>query len=326
MKRIAIIGLGLIGGSMGLALKAAGLSDTLLVGYSRRQETGVKARRLGAVDEVAGDLASCVAGAGLVILATPVMAMEKVLKGIAPHLKEGCIVTDVASTKAQVMAWAKTYLPDTVSYVGGHPMAGKELAGIEAAEAGLFQGCVYCICPAPGAPPQAVEGVVGLAGLLGARPHFLDPLEHDSFVAGVSHLPILLSTTLVATVTGASSWREMAKLAATGFRDTSRLASSDPVVTRDIFLTNRESLLRWAAAFREELEHFCQLVEQGSPELERRLLAVKEARDRWLRGEVGEVTPVSPFPKEGWAHFFLGRLLVRSPQRPQRGTDGRAQG
>ncbi len=157
-RRIAIVGLGLIGGSMGLALKRAGQEGPELVGYARRPETAERARRLGAIDRAESSLAAAVDGADLVMLAVPIMSIKEILSQIAPNLAAGAVVTDVASTKLQVMHWAEEALPQSTSFVGGHPMAGKELSGIEVAEAGLFQGCTYCIVPGRGASDERHPG------------------------------------------------------------------------------------------------------------------------------------------------------------------------
>lgn len=308
MKKISIVGLGLIGGSLGLALKGAGIEGLELSGYSRRPEAAAKARARGAIDEQARSLAACVEGAGLVILATPVAAMESILQAIGPLVREGCIVTDVASTKAMVMRWASETLPQGVSFVGGHPMAGKEVAGIEGAEPGLFGGCTYCLCPSPSAAPEAVETLVSMVNLLRAKPYFVDPVEHDFYVAGISHLPMLVSTALVAATAGSSAWREMSRLAATGYRDATRLASSDPVMSGDIYTTNRESLERWLDLLMGELESLRENIATGGSELEARLRQIKEARDRWQRGEAvpAEATVEPP---GGWGRFLFGSLL-----------------
>ncbi|MDP2660944.1 MAG: prephenate dehydrogenase/arogenate dehydrogenase family protein [Dehalococcoidia bacterium] len=309
MKKIAIVGLGLIGASIGLGLRAAGLDDARLVGFSRSQATRVKARQAGVVDETAGSLASGVEGASLVILATPVMAIEGILREIGPVLAEGCIVTDVASTKSSVMRWAAGSLPESVSFVGGHPMAGREAPGIDAADAGLFRGCTYCICAAPGTAPRAVDTVAGLATLLGAIPYFLDPAEHDSLVAGISHLPMLLSTALVSATTSSPAWRELSRLASSGYRDTTRLASSDPVMSRDIYLTNQESLGRWLDILIGELENLRRDINDGAEVLEAKLRRIKDERDRWQQGEAGSAPAPSAGPSSvGVGHLFFGNL------------------
>ena len=285
MRRIAIIGLGLIGGSMGLALKK--VADLELVGFARRPEVASKALSIGAVDRAEGNLLSAVEEASLVIIATPVVAIKEILAQIGERLAQGCIVTDTASTKAQVMGWAEEFLPSSVSFIGGHPMAGKEASGIEAADADLFAGCTYCLVPGRRATAEAINVVEGLVGQIGARPIFLDASEHDSLVAAISHLPLLLSAALVSATTRSPSWPKMAKLAATGFRDLTRLASGNPEMSRDICLTNREPILHWIDEYIKELGEFRRLVGEGGQEMEQAFIRARQGRERWL-GEIGE--------------------------------------
>ena len=282
VRRIAIIGLGLIGGSIGLALKRAGLGGTELVGYVRNQQVATKILRLGAVDRVNEDMLSVVDKADLVILATPPMVIKDVLAQIAPHLSPSCTVTDTASTKVEVMEWAKEYLPPTINFIGGHPMAGKELSGIEAAEAGLFEGCTYCLTPGQNASPAAVELLVGMVKKIGANPLFITAAEHDNLVTGISHLPLVLSAALVMTTTQSSSWEKMSRFAATGYRDLTRLASQHPRMNRDICLTNRPNILNWIDAFSKELSHFRKLIDEDSKELEDTFIQAQQARQLWL--------------------------------------------
>lgn len=279
--RVAIIGLGLIGGSLGLALKRA---DFEVVGFARRAEVGQKALSMGAVDRAEGELLSTVEGAEMVIIATPVLAMKEILAQIGGRLARGCIVTDTASTKAQVMEWAQGSLPAGVSFIGGHPMAGKETSGIEAADADIFVGCTYCLIPGRSATKGAIDTVEELAKKIGAKPLSLDAQEHDGLVAAISHLPLILSTALVAATTNSPQWPKMAKLAASGFGDLSRLASGSPEMSRDICLTNREPILRWIDEFSKELGELRRLVSQGGDELEEAFLRAREGRQRWLQG------------------------------------------
>ncbi len=227
MDRVTIVGMGLIGTSIGLGLKKAKLDEIELLGTDMDSSASGKASRKGAVDKINRNLAASVEGARLVILATPVMAMKEVMQVIGSSLEEGCTVTDTGSTKAEIMGWAKEYLPSHVSFVGGHPMAGKEQSGPDAAEDSLFQGTTYCILPGDGARPEAVKTVTSLAEALGATPLFMDVQEHDSFVAAASHLPMVLSTALVTSLAKSPSWPEISSLASSGFRDVSRLASGE---------------------------------------------------------------------------------------------------
>jgi len=285
VTRIAIIGLGLIGGSMGLALKK--VADLELVGFARRPEVASKALSIGAVDRAEGNLLSAVKEANLVIIATPVVAIKEILAQIGERLSQGCIVTDTASTKAQVMGWAEEFLPSSVSFIGGHPMAGKEASGIEAADAALFAGCTYCLVPGRGATTEAINVVEGLVRQIGAKPIFLNAPEHDSLVAAISHLPLLLSAALVSATTRSPSWPKMAKLAATGFRDLTRLASGNPVMSLDICLTNREPILHWIDEYIKELGEFRRLVSEGGQEMEQAFIRARQGRERWL-GEIVE--------------------------------------
>ena len=284
VRTIAIVGLGLMGGSLGLALRQAGLSQAGLVGYARNPDVAARAVRIGAVDRTGDSIAAAVDGADVVVLATPTLAMREIMQQIAPHLKAGCTVTDTASTKTQVMEWAQRYLPAAVSFVGGHPMAGKESAGIDVAEAGLFQGCTYCLVPGRSASQASADLMVELVGRIGAGPLFLTAPKHDEFVAGISHLPFILSSSLVSATTQNPLWHEMSRLAATGYRDISRLASQNARMNRDICLTNRENILFWIDEFAGELARFRQLVSEGSEELEGAFLTAQRARKTWLDG------------------------------------------
>ncbi len=201
--------------------------------------------------------------AGLVIIATPVTAVRQVMEQIAGHLRENCVVTDTASTKRQVMEWAEELLPGSVSFVGGHPMAGKETAGVANAEAGLFTDKAYCIVPGATASEGAVGVVASVVRLIGARALFIDAGEHDGYVAAVSHLPLLVSTALFSLVRESPAWPELASLASSGFRDVTRLASTDPDLSHDICLTNRDSVLHWVDRIMEELGRYRELLQEG---------------------------------------------------------------
>ena len=280
-RQLTIVGTGLIGSSLGLALRQAQAGYTI-VGHDREHTEAGKAKRKGAVDSAEWNLPAAVETADVVVVATPVQAVEQVFRDLAPYLKPGCIVTDTASTKAKVVDWAEEILPASARFVGGHPMAGKETPGAEAAEATLFKGATWCLTPGSTADSAAIEEVASMARATGARPFFVDPTEHDSFVAAVSDLPFLLSVGLVRLATESSSWRDLARVASSGFRDITRLASGDPVMHRDICVTNRESILHWIAAYQAELAELAEAIEGDGAELERMLREAKEARDTWL--------------------------------------------
>lgn len=281
MERIAIIGLGLIGGSLGLALKKAGVVELEVVGFSRSAQTRARAQSRGVIDRAEAELASAVAEASLVVIATPVLAMKEVMEGIAPHLGPTTVVTDTGSTKVQVLEWARQALPTGVSFVGGHPMAGKEVSGLDGAEADLFRGSIYCVVTSSASTLEGVRRVSRLAELVGAEPLLIDAEEHDRLVAGISHLPLLLSAALVDATTSHPSWAQMSKLAAGGYRDVTRLAGGDPVLSRDICLTNQEAILEWMERFSAELATYRRLIAQGSQKMESAFARAHKARQRW---------------------------------------------
>jgi prephenate dehydrogenase len=282
MVLVTIIGLGLIGGSIGLALRQGRKSSWKVVGYSRRKETVARALAMGAIDRAETNLKEAVGQAELVIIATPVLTVKEIFSKIAPYLPSGCIVTDTGSTKAQIMKWAGEILPPTVNFIGGHPMAGRETYGIRAAEADLFQQCTYCLTPSQTASPESTDTVTGMTKKLGAIPLLIDPQEHDDLVAGISHLPILLSAVLVSLTTRNPFWSKMSKLASSGYHDLTRLASGNPGVNSHICLSNQEAIVDWIDGFIQELERYRDMVSLGDKRLEQALAEANKARQRWL--------------------------------------------
>src|SRR5215210_1711530 len=207
-ERVAIVGLGLIGASLGLALHRLP-QPPRVVGYDLDRDARTRAARRHAIDQTAFDATEAVKDADLVILATPVRAVAPLLADLAPHLAPDCVVTDTGSTKEQIVRAAAEAAPH-VAFVGGHPMAGKLTHGSDDADAELFVGTVYCLTPTVDTPRIAIERVTDLIEAVGAQPKFLDAAEHDGLVAAVSHLPYLLSSTLMAAASGDAGWREMA--------------------------------------------------------------------------------------------------------------------
>jgi len=279
---VSIIGLGLIGGSIGLALRQGKKPGWEIIGYSRRQETVADALSLGAIGRGATSLKDAVKQADFVIIATPVLTVKEIFSEIAPHLPSVCIVTDTASTKVQVMKWAEEILPPTVDFIGGHPMAGRETYGIQAAEAELFRGCAYCLTSSEKTSPKSIGTVTGMVKRLGAIPFSIDAQEHDNLVAGISHLPMLLSAALVSLTTKNPSWPKMSKLAASGYHNLSRLASGNPEVNAHICLSNQEAIVSWIDKFRKELKSYRQLVAEGDKRLEQDFAEANKARQEWL--------------------------------------------
>lgn len=234
---VTIIGLGLIGASLGLAFKNAHLNGTI-IGVDNEEQVVEKAVAIGAIDR--GDsLESAVAAADVIIICTPLGTFPAILKRIKPVLKPGSIVTDAGSTKAEVMQLFEQ-LPSGVWAIGGHPMAGAELKGIRGADSYLFENAVYVLTPREGTPDHVIEHLSQLLTLTGARIQTLEAGVHDRLVAAVSHVPHLAAVALVNSTEGNS---DSLRLAAGGFRDTTRIASSNPDLWIDILQSNRQSII-----------------------------------------------------------------------------------
>ncbi len=237
-RSTAIVGLGLMGGSLGLALRAAGHQGEI-IGIARRADNVRAALALGAIDRGSSDLAD-VASADIVILATPVRTILRQIVEVAPFLKPGALLIDLGSTKQTICA-ALAAVPASIQVIGGHPMCGKERAGIDVADATLYQDKTFILCPLPRTGEAALATALALVHSLAARPLLLDPDRHDQLVAAVSHVPYVLSTALMTATAGGDglAWT----VAASGFRDTTRLAGSDPGMMLDIMLTNQVAIL-----------------------------------------------------------------------------------
>lgn len=277
----AVLGLGLMGGSFARAVRRAGLARRIL-GYDVDRAVRARARESGAIDEAAASPAEAVAGASLVVLAAPVRAILMLLDEIEPHLEPGALVLDLGSTKRGVVERLGR-LPEAVRAVGGHPMCGKEVAGLAHADADLFHGAAFALCPTARTDGAAREEATALVANLGARPLWLDPDAHDRAVAAVSHLPYLLSISLVQTVMDTAD-EEAWSLAASGFRDTSRLAASDLRMMLDILGSNADAVAAALAAAEATLARLRSCVEQGDEETLAKLLERAAQRRRDWRG------------------------------------------
>ncbi|MEA3459776.1 MAG: prephenate dehydrogenase, partial [Chloroflexota bacterium] len=237
-------------------------------------------------DKTHWNLISACEGADLIILAIPVMAIKETLKAIASYLKPGCLVMDTASIKGPVMKWAEEFLPESVSFVGGDPIVGveSEATGLEAAAPDLFQGALYCLTPSPNADPDAVKLATDLVYLLGAQPYFLGAVEHDGLMAGIAHLPFILSAALLRATARAASWREMRKLAGSAFAAGTHFASGDPDTYRDACLLNEENIVHWIDAYRDELGKLRGIIaSKDADKLGEVFEVTLVARQKWLR-------------------------------------------
>jgi prephenate dehydrogenase len=258
--QVTVVGLGLMGGSLAGALRN---QCRTVVGVARRAETIETALAHGLIDRGTTDLTSSVRQADAVVLATPVRVIMQQLAEIGPLLPEGCLLMDLGSTKTQIIA-EMARLPDHVQPLGGHPMCGKEVSGIEMADPALYQGCTFILTPLPRTSEAALALGRELAKAVGARPLVLAAERQDFLVATVSHLPYLLACALVSTADATTSADPAAwEIVAGGFRDTSRVAGSDVTMMIDILLTNREEVLKALKVYQTQLRDLTRLVEAG---------------------------------------------------------------
>jgi cyclohexadieny/prephenate dehydrogenase len=252
--RVALIGLGLIASSMAHAMRAKGLAGEI-VGHAKTAETRAVALEIGLCDRVFASAAEAVEGADLVVLAVPVGAMEAIAAEIGPHLAPGATVTDVGSVKQAVIAAVAPHLPPGVAFVPGHPLAGTEYSGPRAGFATLFQNRWCLLTPTEASTPEAVARLRALWQAMGSNVDEMDAAHHDLVLAVVSHTPHLIAYTMVGVADHLRrvSNSEVIKYSASGFRDFTRIAASDPTMWRDVFLTNREATLDILGRFTEEL-------------------------------------------------------------------------
>jgi cyclohexadieny/prephenate dehydrogenase len=253
-QRVALIGLGLIASSMAHAMKAHGLAGEI-VGYAKSAETRGVALEMGFVDRVTDTAAQAVAGADLVVLAVPIGAMSGLAAEIGPHLMQGATVTDVGSVKQAVIAAVAPHVPADVHFIPGHPMAGTEYSGPRSGFATLFQNRWWLLTPLDGTDADALARLRGLLTAMGANVDTMDAAHHDLVLAVVSHTPHLIAYTMVGVADDLRrvSNSEVIQYSATGFRDFTRIAASDPTMWRDVFLSNKEATLDILGRFTEEL-------------------------------------------------------------------------
>ncbi len=264
-QRLALIGIGLIGGSIARAARERGDLAAETVVFAPTERTRARARALGLGDRVTDTLAEAVTGADGVILCTPVGAYAGLAEAIAPHLAPGAILSDVGSTKQSVIRDVAPFVPPGVQFVPAHPLAGTEHSGPDSGFATLFEGRWCLLTPLPGASETAIRQIETLWQRLGSRTARMDPAHHDRVVAIVSHLPHLIAFTICGTADSLEeeTEEEILQFAAAGFRDFTRIAASDPVMWRDIFLNNREALLDMLARFTEDAQSMARAVRWG---------------------------------------------------------------
>jgi prephenate dehydrogenase len=280
-SRVVIVGVGLIGGSLALALKRAGVVGTV-VGVGRSPASLQKALDLGVIDEAA-TLADAARGASVIVLCAPVAQNFALLHALEPHLQPGTIVTDAGSTKSDVIMAAKTALGDKVAqFVPAHPIAGRELNGVEAALPDLYVGKKAVLCPLQENSRADVAAVRAMWESAGAECHVMSAVQHDAVFAAVSHLPHVLSYALVAQVANAEDAALKLGFAGGGFRDFTRIAASSPEMWRDICVANRDALLRELNTYQSVLAHLKAQIEKGDGDaLERIFARASKTRLAW---------------------------------------------
>jgi cyclohexadieny/prephenate dehydrogenase len=302
--RIALIGFGLIGGSIARAARAQGLAGEIVT-TARSAQTRARVLELGIADRVVDSNAEAAKDADLVILCIPVGACGAVAQEIAAHLKQGAIVSDVGSVKGAVVRDMAPYLPAGVHFVPAHPVAGTEHSGPDSGFAELFINRWCILTPPEGADPNAVEKLRAFWAALGAKVEIMTPDHHDLVLAITSHLPHLIAYTIVGTADelGQVTSSEVMKFSAGGFRDFTRIAASDPIMWRDVFLANKDAVLEMLGTFNEDLSKLTRAIRRGDGEA----LFEHFTRTRAIRRGIVEIGQDSAVPDFGRPHAQLGK-------------------
>jgi len=262
-QNIAILGIGLMGASLSLGLKKRGFSGRIL-GYARREETRVQALESGVADEVFADPAEAVLGADIVVICVPIWTIAKLAEEIVPALKPGAMVTDVGSTKSELLKMMEPlFKKSDASFVGSHPIAGSEKTGIEAGNPDLYEGRLTVVCPSAGTPDEARKAVLGLWKAAGSEVVEMSPEAHDAMLASTSHLPHMVAAALARSVADGDP-SQKADFCGTGFKDTTRVASGSADMWVDIIDTNRAALEAGLDRFHEELQGLIKILRGGN--------------------------------------------------------------
>ncbi len=281
-NQLGVIGCGLMGGSFALALKRAGLVKRV-IGYSKSPSTTEKAKKLGVIDTTAESALLAVSGSDIVLIAVPVSATEAVFKSIRHLIEPGVLVMDVGSTKCDVVDAARRVLKERIgSFVPAHPIAGKESAGIDHADATLYNSRQVILTPLPETAPELIQKATDAWSAIGAQVLRMTPENHDAAFAAVSHLPHLLAFAYFNSVARQPAGRDFLSLAGPGFRDFTRIAASDPTIWRDILLANREEVLKQTSRLRYTLEAMELAIKSGNAQaLEDMIRSASDARAGW---------------------------------------------
>ena len=306
-EKIALVGIGLIGSSLARVVRREGLARSITIS-TRSAATLDRARQLGLGDSYVADPAQAVRDADLVVISVPVGASGDVARAIAPGLKQGAIVTDVGSTKSSVVAQIAPHIPAGVHFVAGHPIAGTEHSGPDAGFPGLFEGRWCILTPQPGADKASTETLTRFWEACGSKVDIMDPEHHDMVLAIVSHLPHIIAYNIVGTADDleAVTKSEVIKYSASGFRDFTRLAASDPTMWRDVCLHNKDAILEMLARFSEDLSSLQRAIRWGDGDKLFELFT----RTRAVRRSIIEAGQEIDAPD-------FGRQAIEHPQAPR---------
>jgi cyclohexadieny/prephenate dehydrogenase len=298
-ERVALIGLGLIGSSLSHAMRRAGLAGSI-VGHARTPKTRETGLRLGLIEKAYASAAEAVKGADLVVLCAPVGAYAALAQEMAPALRPGAIITDVGSVKGAVVRDVGPHVPKGVQFIPGHPIAGTEHSGPESGFAELFDGRWCVLTPVAGTDRAAVDRLTAFWKACGSNVEIMDAEHHDLVLAITSHVPHLIAYNIVNTASHLErvTDTEVIKFSAGGFRDFTRIAASDPVMWRDVFLNNKEAVLEMLARFSEDLTALQRAIRFGEAETLHRLFTEARATRRGII-EAGQDTPAPDFGRRG---------------------------
>jgi prephenate dehydrogenase len=291
-RKVTLVGVGLMGGSLGLALKKRGLVGEVW-GFVRRPEAVAECLALGVVDRANRSLSAAVAGADLVVLCSPLGEMPALVAEMAPHLAPGATVTDVGSVKASLVDQVEPVVQRAgAHFVGSHPMAGTEKSGPAHARVDLFEKAVCIVTPTAQSDSATVRTVSGLWEAVGGRVLSMTPAMHDDLVSRASHLPHVVAAELANYVLSPAHPKEQAQVCAGGFRDTTRIAAGSPVMWRDISMANRQNLARVLGVFIEDLQEFQRALSEGDvAAIEEFFKQARARREAWSQGAAAHVTP-----------------------------------
>ncbi len=283
--KIAILGVGLIGGSIALGFKKHFGAKITILGSCSKIERAQKAKKLRIIDEVIDPHSQPLGlrSANLIILATPVLEIIKLLKTLSKINLADSLIIDVGSTKEYIINAAHQFLDPNVSFIGTHPMAGSEFTGFENADPNLFRNKPWIVCEGKTINNQQLTIAKRLIDILGANMIFTNAKKHDEIASWASHLNLVSASLLISTIAKQNNWKDVAQIASTGFRDTTRLASSDTEMKKDIILTNKENIVEALLCLADEIKLFVNLIQNGNAEALTNYLAnAKSIRDNWL--------------------------------------------